>query len=182
MRYSAVFIDRDGTLVRDPGYLDDPAEVELIDGAADAIRLLNARSIPVIIVTNQSGIGRGYYTEGDFEAVQAEVDRQLAVRGSAVEAVYFCPHDPDREPPCDCRKPELGMYREAAERFDLELAQALYIGDKVTDVLPAVSAGGRGILVETGHEAEPDEIPGSVETAPSLYEAVSRALGGEDGG
>lgn len=180
MRYPAAFLDRDGTVVRDPGYLDDPAEVELVPGAAEAVARLNAAAIPAVLVTNQSGIGRGLYTEEDFRAVQREVERQLALRGCALDAVYHCPHDPDEG--CGCRKPALGMYREAAERYGIQLSGCLYVGDKVSDVLPAVDTGGTGILVRTGAEFEESEVPEGCRVADHLYAAVEMALEGEDEG
>lgn len=178
MRYSAAFLDRDGTLIRDPGYVDDPTDVELVPGAAEAVSLLNARGVPVVVVTNQSGIGRGYYSEDDFRAVQEEVERRLAMHGCAVEAVEHCPHAPERD--CGCRKPRLGMHRAAADRLGIALEDALYVGDKVTDVLPAVRAGGTGYLVGTGHDAE--DPPEAVRRAPDLLRAVLHALGLEGEG
>lgn len=180
MRYSAAFLDRDGTIIRDTGYLSDPDGVDLLEGAAEAIRLLNARAIPVIVVTNQSGIGRGLYTQADFEAVQQELDRQLAMRGAAAEAVYFCPHDPEDDADCGCRKPALGMYREAAERFGISLESALYVGNRPGDVLPALRTGGTGYLVVEGRRKEDDEpVPDGVGVEPSLLAAVRRALARE---
>lgn len=176
MRYSAAFLDRDGTIIRDTGYLSDPGGVELLEGAAEAIRLLNARAIPVIVVTNQSGIGRGYYSQADFEAVQREFDRQLAMLDAAVEAVYFCPHDPEGGTECDCRKPGLGMYREAAERFGIALENALYVGDRPRDVLPALRTGGTGVLVEVGQQLGDEPVPEGVRVETSLLVAVRRAL------
>lgn len=175
MRYSAAFLDRDGTLIRDREYVDDPADVEVLPGADGAVSLLNARSIPVVVVTNQSGIGRGYYTEADFRAVEDTMERRLAMRGCAVDAVFHCPHAPEAS--CGCRKPELGMHREAEERLGVDLGRALYVGDKVSDVLPAVRTGGRGFLLRTGADHDPDEVPEGVEVARDLLDAVTRALG-----
>lgn len=174
MRYSAAFLDRDGTLIRDPGYVDDPADVELVPGAAEAVSLLNARAVPVVVVTNQSGIGRGYYDEEDFRAVQEEVERRLAMHGCAVAAVEHCPHEPDRD--CGCRKPALGMHRAAADRLGVALEEALYVGDKVSDVLPAVRTGGTGYLLRTGQEVTEEEVPAGVRTADHLLAAVVDAL------
>ena len=100
----AVFLDRDGTLIEDPGYLSNPADVVLLPGAADAVRALNEAGIPAILITNQSGIGRGYYSEADFQAVQAELERQLSAHGARLDDVYFCPHDPGRH--CSSRRHE----------------------------------------------------------------------------
>lgn len=176
MRYSAAFLDRDGTIIRDTGYLSDPDGVDLLEGAAEAIRLLNARAIPVIVVTNQSGIGRGLYTQADFEAVQQELDRQLAMRGAAAEAVYFCPHDPEDDTDCGCRKPSLGMYREAAERFGISLESALYVGNRSGDVLPALRTGGTGYLVGRRRGEHDEPVPDGVGVEPNLLAAVKRAL------
>lgn len=174
MRYSAAFLDRDGTLIRDPGYVDDPADVELLPGAAEAVSLLNARAIPVVVVTNQSGIGRDYYDEEDFRAVQEEVERRLAMHGCAVEAVEHCPHAPERD--CGCRKPALGLYEAAAGRFGLALDEALYVGDKVSDVLPALRTGGTGYLLRTGQDVSDEEVPDGVRRADHLLAAVVDAL------
>lgn len=175
MQFSAAFLDRDGTIIRDAGYVEDPSDVKLVPGAAEAVSLLNARGIPVVIVTNQSGIGRGYYTEEDFRAVQEEVERQLAMHGCAVDAVQHCPHAPDE--PCGCRKPDLGMHRAAADRLGVALEEALYVGDKVSDVLPAVRTGGTGYLLRTGHESPDQEPPEGVRWADDLLTAVVEALG-----
>lgn len=177
VRYSAAFLDRDGTIIRDHDYVDDPADVELIPRSSEAIARLNARGIPVIVVTNQSGIGRGYYTEAQFRSVQEQLERELAVRGCAVDGVYFCPHDPDRDPPCECRKPGLGLYREAAERFGISLSEALYVGDKPSDVLPGVELGGDAYLVETGRALGDARLPEECARAADLWEAVEEALG-----
>lgn len=174
MRYSAAFLDRDGTIIRDAGYVDDPADVELTPGAAEALSLLNARRVPVVIVTNQSGIGRGYYDESDFRAVEQEVERRLAMHGCAVDAVEHCPHAPEEA--CGCRKPELGMHRAAAARLGVSLEEALYVGDKVSDVQPAARTGGTGYLLRTGHEVE-EEVPDGVRVADDLLAAVVDALG-----
>lgn len=176
-RFSAVFLDRDGTLIRERGYLDDPAGVELVPGAAEAVAWLNALGIPAIMVTNQSGIGRGYFTEDDFYAVQAEVESQLARRGSALTDAYYCPHDPESDS-CDCRKPGPGMYREAAEKHALLLDRSLYIGDRVSDVQPARRFGGTGVLVRTGHELE-DPPPEGIAVADDVLHALRIALGEE---
>lgn len=178
MRYAAAFIDRDGTINRDAGYVDDPADVEILPGSPEAIALLNARGIPVVVVTNQSGVGRGLYSESDFEAVQREVERQLAVRGCAVDAVYRCVHAPSDG--CDCRKPALGLYREASRELGIELDRSLYVGDKVSDVLPAVKLGGTGFLLRTGAEVEVG-VPEGIYVADDLLTAVRRALANPEG-
>lgn len=174
MRYSAAFLDRDGTIIRDDGYVDDPADVELIPGASQAVALLNARSVPVVVVTNQSGIGRGYYSESDYRGVADVVERELAMRGCALDAVHYCPHAPEEG--CECRKPRLGMYREAADRLGVDLGRALYVGDKPSDVRPALETGGTGYLLRTGREHDPEDVPEGVSVAADLLQAVTEAL------
>lgn len=171
----AVFLDRDGTVIADRHYLADPDGVSLLHGAAEAIARLNRAGIPVLLVTNQSGIGRGFFSEVDFVAVQERMLQLLAAEGARLDGVYHCPHAPDYEPPCDCRKPGLGLFRRAAAEHGLDLARSWYIGDRVRDVAPAAQLGGSAILVGGGHPDDP-ESPAFVERMPDLAEAVERVL------
>lgn len=173
---SAAFLDRDGTIIVDHGYVSRPDQVELIPGAARAIRLLNVLSVPVVVVTNQSGIGRGFYTEDDFRSVQAEMERRLALENATIDAVYFCPHNPEDGPSLD-RKPQLGMYLRAAIDLGITLESGLYIGDRISDVLPAAQTGGRGLLVGSESGVYDEEVPPGCEVAPDLYTAVIKVLG-----
>lgn len=174
-RLSAAFLDRDGTLVRDTGYPSDPDAVELLPGAAPGVRALNREEVPVVVVTNQSGIGRGHLTEGDFRAVQAEVERALGRRGARVDLALHCPHAPDAG--CPCRKPGLALYRRAADRLGVELGRALYAGDRMTDVEPASRTGGIGVLIGGREEdASADAEPG-VRAAPDLATGLERIAG-----
>lgn len=173
--YDAVFLDRDGTLIDDPGYLSDPRAVSLKPGAAEAVRRLNEESIPVIVVTNQSGIGRGYYSESDFRAVQAELERQLSDHGARLQGVFHCPHDPEAGP-CACRKPGTELFTRAARRFGVHLDRCLYVGDRVRDVMPGLELGGDAILV-AGSDGRYDEpVPSEVQRAETLLEAIRRAV------
>ncbi|MEI2721052.1 MAG: HAD family hydrolase [Gemmatimonadales bacterium] len=144
----AIFLDRDGTLIEDPGHLADPAGVVLLPGVVEALQELTRLGYLRIIVTNQSGIGQGFFTEADFAAVQAEVERQLRAHGVTIDAVYHCPHR--REDGCACRKPGTALHREAAERFGIDLARSWCIGDRPSDLLPSQALGGRAVLVRTG--------------------------------
>jgi D,D-heptose 1,7-bisphosphate phosphatase len=153
----AVFLDRDGTIIEDVGYLNDPGRVRLLRGAAEAIRRLNEHGLLAVVVTNQSGIARGLLSQADYEATERQLDQLLASRGARLDAHYFCPHLPEVSGPCDCRKPATLLYRRAADRFGIDLAQSWWVGDRVRDVVPAESFGGRGILVgesETDPAAE----------------------------
>ncbi|MEI6741102.1 MAG: HAD-IIIA family hydrolase [Gemmatimonadaceae bacterium] len=147
MARPALFLDRDGTIIADAHYLADASLVRLLPGAAAAIARANAAGVPVVVVTNQSGIGRGMVTEANYEAVRAELDRLLAAEGAQVDASYHCPHWPDRDGPCVCRKPGIGMHQDAAAALGLSLTASAYIGDRWRDVQPAISAGGLGILI-----------------------------------
>ena len=174
----AVFFDRDGTIIHDAHYLARPEDVRLLPGAARAIRELNDAAIPVVVVTNQSGIARGLLTVADYEAVHAEMERQLAAEDARVDASYFCPHHPDFGGDCECRKPGTLMYRQAAAEHGLDLTASYYIGDRWRDVAPALTLGGHGVLVSSA-ATPPDERERAAQeasVAESLSEAVARAL------
>ena len=173
----AAFLDRDGTIIVEHEYIADPGRVELVPGAAAALRRLRDHGFALILVTNQSGIARGLYTLNDFRAVQARVEETLEREGVQFDGVYFCPHHPDFTGPCDCRKPGLGMYRQAAAEHGLELSASVFIGDRMKDVLPANEFGGLGILVRTGYGAqEAAHAPPGLSIAADLGEAVALAL------
>ena len=150
MTRRAAFLDRDGTIVPDTGFLRDPEDVRLLDGAAAGIRRLAGAGFAVAVVTNQSGIARGLITRDEYAQVAARIDELLASHAARVDATYLCPHYPEISGPCDCRKPGLAHYQDAARRFDLDLAQSVWIGDRLSDLEPATAVGGRGILVLTG--------------------------------
>ena len=176
-RRKAVFLDRDGTLVVDPGYLHDPALVRLLPGVGEAVRRLNQHGFVVVTVSNQAGIARGLYTEAAFQAVQRRLSELLASAGARIDAMYFCPHHPDFTGPCDCRKPGLRLFQTAARDLNLDLEESFWVGDRLSDVVPAPALGGRGFLVETGHgRAERDEAwAQGIPIVPNL-DAASRAI------
>ncbi len=148
---AAVFLDRDGTLIEDPGFLGDPAGVRLLTGTATALKQLRRQGYRLVVVTNQSGIGRGILTEEQVAAVHREIDRQLAMEGVGVDAWYLCPHRPDAG--CYCRKPGTLLHRRAAEALGLDLARSWCIGDRISDVETAGALGARAMLVLTGEGA-----------------------------
>ena len=143
----AVFFDRDGTLIEEEHYLSDPARVRLHAGAVEAVRRARALGASVVAVTNQSGIGRGMYTEADYERVRARVDALFEEAGAPLDATYHCPHAP--EAGCACRKPGIALYQQAASEHALDLAGSLFVGDRLRDVQPAARFGGLGVLVPT---------------------------------
>ena len=171
MKRPAAFVDRDGTIIRDANYIRDPAHVELLPGAAEAIRRLNEKRVAVIIVTNQSGIARGWLTGEDYEAVQQRLTELLAAEGAHVLATYYCPHSPEKEPACECRKPGPALYRQAAAEHGLDLARSWYVGDRLRDIQPARTFGGRGVLVPR------DTTPGADVVAARDGFAISTSLG-----
>ncbi len=160
----AVFLDRDGTINIEKEYLYRAEDFEFIPGAAEAIRLLNQAGLLVVVVTNQSGVARGYYTEDDVELLHRHIDRELARSDAHVDAWLFCPHHPDGNGsyalPCNCRKPLPGMLQEAARRYDIDLGNSVMIGDKRADIEAGEAAGGRTILVRTGYGADEEPYVG----------------------
>jgi D-glycero-D-manno-heptose 1,7-bisphosphate phosphatase len=177
----AAFLDRDGTIVQERHYLADPDAVELVPGTAAALRTLAAHGFVLVIVTNQSGIARGLYSEADFRAVQRRLESLLAARGVVLDAVYHCPHHPEHTGPCQCRKPGLGMYHAAAADLGIDLSLSIFVGDRMKDVLPARALGGRGFLVRTGYgAAEEAALPAGMEAAADLAE-VARVVTGSAG-
>lgn len=170
-----MFLDRDGTIAIDPGYQRDPSKVALFPGAAAAIARLNSAAIPVIMVTNQSGIARGKLTEYEYRGVARRVEELLAAHGASIDATYFCPHLPGE---CECRKPGLALFQQAVLEHQLDPARSWWVGDKISDLLPAATWSGRGILVETGegpaHHAE--AIANGFEVAADLEAAVETIL------
>jgi D-glycero-D-manno-heptose 1,7-bisphosphate phosphatase len=175
----AVFLDRDGTIIEDAEYLRNPDQIRLLAGAAQAISRLNASGFAVLVVTNQSGIARGLLSVDDYKATERRVDELLAAEGAHLDGHYFCPHLPELTGPCDCRKPGTLLYRQAAERFAIDLSQSWWVGDRVRDVLPAQVLGGKGILVRTGpgeSEARNEEARG-FPTVPDLGAAARLITG-----
>ena len=178
----AVFLDRDGTIIEDRHHLSDPEGVRLLPGAAEAVAALNRAGLRVLLITNQSGIGRGVFSRDDFDAVQARVEELLASSGARLDGVYLCPHSPELNPPCDCRKPATGLYRRAAAEHDVDLSASAYVGDRLRDVLPAGELGGTAILLGADPRDDPAaEGPPGMLRLSSLSEAVDALLAGRRG-
>lgn len=169
---AAVFLDRDGTIIEDKHYLHDPGGVELIPGAADGLRRLRGLGLRLVLVSNQSGVGRGYFGRGDVERVQGRLIELLAAQGVALDAFYICPHAPEQD--CDCRKPAPGLVRRACAELGLDARASFVVGDKPCDVELAQATGGRGILVRTGGGARHAEAMAArgVPVARDLDEAA----------
>jgi D-glycero-D-manno-heptose 1,7-bisphosphate phosphatase len=147
-----VFLDRDGTLIEEKQYLSDPDLVRLEEGAVDGLSLLMKHRHPLIVLSNQSGVGRGMFSESDAQRVNARVSDLLQLHGIAIMAWYVCPHTPEMQ--CECRKPSPGMAIAASRDWHLTLPGSYVIGDKQSDLELADTIGATGILVTTGHGRE----------------------------
>ena len=175
----AVFLDRDGTLIEEKFYVSDPEQVVLLPGAATALSDLREAGFALVVVTNQSGIARGLYSEDQYHTVAKRLDDLLAEADSPVDATMYCPHHPDFGPACQYRKPATGMYRQAAAELGLNLADSYYVGDKVADVTPAQELGGVGVLVRTGYGADAvARVPAGTVVVEDLVEAARLILSG----
>ena len=144
----AVFLDRDGTINQDIGYIDSPERLFIIDGAASAIKRLNSKGFRVVVITNQSGVGRGYFTKEAADSVNKKLEEVLKREGAHLDGIYYCPHHPDDN--CECRKPRIGLLEKAKNDLAIDFKKSYVIGDKGSDIEIAQSIGGKGILVLTG--------------------------------
>ena len=152
----AVFMDRDGCLIEEMGYLNHPSRVRILPRTAAAVARLNAAGIPALMATNQAGIARGYFSAETLAEINAEVVRQLASEGARLDGLYVCTHHPTvGSPPyrrlCDCRKPKPGLLQRAAEELGVDLSRSVMVGDKPSDVEAGQAAGAAGVLVLTGY-------------------------------
>ncbi len=175
LRKSAVFLDRDDTLIRDMGYLSDPDGIELLPGAAEGLLVLNQAGIPAIVITNQSGIARGLFDEKTLHVIHARLVKMLKMDGARIDALYYCPHHPQGiveqyRMACPCRKPEPGMLHQAARDFGLDLAACYLVGDKEEDMETIHRVKGTGILIRTNRHVVLEKEPGYI--AADLPEAV----------
>lgn len=147
----AAFLDRDGTIMVEREFLADPGRVQLIPGAVEGLLALRGAGYALVVVTNQSGIARGLFALDAFRAVQARLEELLAAEGIRLDGVFLCPHHPDFDGACACRKPAPGLYLQAAAELGLDLRRSLFVGDRLSDVQVADALGGTGILLRTGY-------------------------------
>ena len=172
-------LDRDGTIIVDYHYLNDPGKVELLPGAAEAIRRLAAVGIPSIVCTNQSGIARGAISFAQYHAVRRRMEELLLAEGAVLLDTFSCPHHPEVTGPCPCRKPETGLYERAAATHKLDLSRCLYAGDRYRDVAACTVFRGRGIFVESrvSEPADRDRaVAEGMSVAPSLLDGIRPVL------
>lgn len=182
MNNIAIFLDRDGTINEELEFISSPDDVKLIPRSADAIREANQLGLKVFVITNQSGIARGFIKEEELALVHNKLVELLNKEGAHIDAIYFCPHHPEYgEPPykieCDCRKPNSGMLRQAEKEFNIDLNKSFVIGDRIIDVQTAHAVGATGILVLTGYgKNQIDEVlKNNIEIdyiAEDLYDAM----------
>lgn len=189
----AIFIDRDGTLSHEVGYVNHVSRFRPFAYAVDAVRLVNRSPFAVVLVTNQAGVARGYFPESLIEEVHASLRETLAAGGATLDGIYYCPHHPSAgEPPyrrdCDCRKPRPGLLHRAAAELDLDLTRSYVVGDRHGDLQLAWKVGARAVLVKSGYglgeltyhapswSRQPDLV------AENLLEAVSLILDEAEGG
>jgi D-glycero-D-manno-heptose 1,7-bisphosphate phosphatase len=151
VRHKAIFMDRDGTLVEEAGYMVDSARFKPFSWTGEALRKINASGMKAVLITNQSGVGRGYFPESLVHEVHNILHTELARYGAHLDAVYFCPHLPDAE--CDCRKPRPGMILRAARELEIDIEGSFMIGDRYLDAATAHAAGAKSVLVRTGDGA-----------------------------
>jgi D-glycero-D-manno-heptose 1,7-bisphosphate phosphatase len=175
----AVFVDRDGTINVDVDFLSSPSQLQLIPRSADAIRELNELNIPVVVITNQSGIARGLYSEDDLKDIHAAMDTMLHSSQATIQAYYYCPHHPTNgiEPyvkDCECRKPKAGMLLEAQKKFGFNLKRSFVVGDKCVDIQMGKSVGAVSVQVATGYGSSEKELCNELRDyyAQDLYDAV----------
>lgn len=151
MATPAVFVDRDGVINVDRGYVHNQDEFEFIEGVFDACRAFKEKGYLLVLVTNQAGIARGIFSEDDFMALTEWMDWNFADKGVDFDGIYFCPHHPDFTGDCECRKPKPGMFLDAQKFLDIDMANSVMIGDKISDMLAAQAAGiATRFLVRTG--------------------------------
>lgn len=187
MKNRAIFLDRDGTINVDVGYPSRVEQIKIYPSSFEAVRKIKAAGFLAVIVTNQSGIGRGFLTEADLTEIHGYVKSEFAVRGIRVDGIYYCPHydlssNPEYRRNCPCRKPEPGMALRAAADLDIDLRGSYMIGDKVEDMLFAINIGAAPVLVRTGYGAAAEKSLREMgvklgAVADDLLEAVNWILG-----
>jgi D-glycero-D-manno-heptose 1,7-bisphosphate phosphatase len=168
-----VFLDRDGTIIHDRGYLSDPAGVELLPNAADGLRALRASGFKLVVITNQSGVGRGYFDTAAVESIHRKLDQILASHGTSVDAYFVCPHAP--QDGCECRKPKPGLISDAVRQLGASPRSSFMVGDQHTDVLAGKAAGIRTVWIQGGTGPLPLAMPEQVTAdflAADLMEAA----------
>ena len=178
----AVFLDRDGTLIEDVGYVDRLERLILYPYSLEAVRLLRRAGYAVVVVTNQAGVARGMVRESVVREVYDELQRRLSSGGARLDGHYYCPHLADAPLPayrqdCGCHKPKPGLVLQAARELDLDLTRSIVVGDRWTDVALARATGARGVLVKTGYGASQARAPQGTLAADAVVDDLFQAVG-----
>ena len=169
MRNKALFLDRDGIINVDHGYVSKIEDFEFVDEIFDLVRLFTAAGYMIFIVTNQSGIGRGYYSEEDFSSLSEWMVKKLDDKNITIEKVYYCPHSPEEK--CHCRKPEIGMIEQALEQYPIDLEHSWIIGDKGSDIALAQNANiGNSVYIGDTKSSEATLSFNSLKEAKSYFQ------------
>ena len=174
----AVFLDRDGTLNKDVGYVHRKEDWQWLPGVAEALKRLRAVGYVLVVVSNQSGIARGMYDREALRLLEEWVNAELSAKNAAIDAWYYCPHLPEITGHCECRKPEPGLLLQAARDLELDLPNSWMIGDRVRDVQAGIAAGCQSILLhpEGSDNSDDDDVPDGVAVVPHLPAATVRIL------
>ena len=180
-----VFLDRDGTLIEEVGYLSHLDRIALYPWSIESVKLLNRAGFKVVVVTNQAGVARGLFDEDFIDEAHRFLDQKFSDGGATIDKFYYCPHHPEASveayrSECDCRKPKAGMLWKAAQELQLELSHSFVIGDRLSDLRLGPAVGAKSVLVRTGYgETTARELTDDVEvayTAPELMTAVAWIL------
>lgn len=179
----AVFLDRDGTLIRDVGYLADLEQLEILERVPEALRLLSARGLKLVVITNQSGVARGYFDERRLREIHSRLEHRLAEAGARLDGIYYCPHHPTEgslpyQRVCRCRKPESGLAERAARELGLDLKRSYVVGDHESDMELALRIGASGVLIEEAAKLSSASSSGAPPVrARSLWDAAEWIIG-----
>jgi D-glycero-D-manno-heptose 1,7-bisphosphate phosphatase len=180
--HAAVFLDRDGVVNEEVGYLRKPEQLRLIPGAAVAIRRVNQQRVPAVVATNQSAVARGICTEGQLQVIHHCLSQLLEAEGAYIDRFYYCPHHPleglgQYRINCYCRKPRPGLLRRAALELNLNLQHSVFVGDNITDLQAGWDAGCKTVLVLTGHgEATRDRLRSSAQQPDFIADDLGAAV------
>lgn len=177
MANKAVFLDRDGTIARDVPYCRRPEDFEILPGVPEAIRLLNQNGFRIVVITNQSGIARGYFDEQTLAQIHNKMEGELAQDGAQVDAIYYCPHHPDDG--CRCRKPKTALFLKAAKELGIDFGLSYVVGDMQIDIDAGKALGCKTVLVTTGPQKGSDIIDPPGYTANGLLDATQWIIRGE---
>ena len=178
----AVFLDRDGTIVEDVGYLNNPQQLKFIPGSIEAIKKLNEKGYKVVVITNQSGIARGLISEDMLQTIDKTLHKWILNGGAHLDGVYYCPHHPEHgvypyRQVCECRKPHPGLIKRAHRELDIDLTQSFMIGDKDSDIEAGKRAGTKTVFVNSGQGNEKNLSQNPDHKSANLLEAVDWILG-----